>query len=187
VTGPRARLSFTADAIGARLREASRLAGSLRPEDRLQTKVDLSGLAVTSRLREASQSLELCRELGRVDPRLTDDMTAHSASGRFSTQADAAIRRAITERRLLRFWLDGGARVAEPHDYGVRKGKVQLLVYQLNGASRSGRLPDWRWVDLSRATDFEVLEQEFAGPRQASSGRHAGWEQVLLRVASRVP
>src|SRR3569623_3693640 len=107
-------------------------------------------------------------------------MTAHPETGRFSAQADAAIRRAITERRLLRFSLDGGARVAEPHDYGVLKGKAQLLVYQLSGARRSGRLPDWRWVDLTRATDFQVLERSIAGGRASPKGQHAPWEQPFL-------
>jgi len=37
-------------AIEARLREASRLAGSLRPEKRLETKLDLRGPAVAARL-----------------------------------------------------------------------------------------------------------------------------------------
>ncbi len=114
-------------------------------------------------------------------------MTTPPESGTFSDAADAVIRRAISERRLIRFTLDGGARVAEPHDYGVRKGKVQLLVYQLSGASRSGRLPDWRWVDLSRATDFQVLDQAFAGGRDAPSGKHANWEQLFLRVAGPAP
>ena len=34
---------------------------------------------------------------------------------------------AIAERRLISFVYDGRARVAEPHDYGVRNGAVQLL------------------------------------------------------------
>jgi hypothetical protein len=41
-------------AIEVRLRETSRLAGSLRPEHRLATKIDLSGTAVGRRLKEAS-------------------------------------------------------------------------------------------------------------------------------------
>lgn len=180
------KLSFTADAVDQRLREASRLAGSLRPEHRLDTKIDLSGAAVASRLDEASQLLDLCRTFGRLDRRITDDMTSHSESGSFTMAADAAIRRAISERKLIRFSLDGGSRVAEPHDYGVRKGKAQLLVYQLSGVSRSGRLPDWRWVDLSRATDFEVLEKSFAGGRDTGSGGHVVWEQLFLRVENSV-
>jgi len=183
MAGQGGRISFTAQAVDERLRQASDLAGSLRPEDRLLTKIDMSGPAVASRLREASELLGVCREFGRLDSRITDDMTTHSSSGTFTTAADTAIRRAITERRLIRFSLDGGERVAEPHDYGVRKGKAQLLVYQLSGASRSGRLPDWRWVDLSRATDFHVLEQSFPGGRETPKGQHAPWEQLFLRVA----
>jgi len=53
-------------AIGARLREASSLAGSLRPEARLETKIDLGGKAVAARLKEASDLLDLCRTLARA-------------------------------------------------------------------------------------------------------------------------
>lgn len=55
-------------AIEARLREASRLAGSLRPEARLETKLDMSGPAIAARLREASNLLDLCRTLARSKP-----------------------------------------------------------------------------------------------------------------------
>ena len=61
--------SMSAAAIDLRLREASRLAGSLRPEARLSTKVDLSGAGVTARLKEASDLLDLCRALARVGDR----------------------------------------------------------------------------------------------------------------------
>jgi hypothetical protein len=58
------RVDMSPDAIAARLREASRLAGSLRPEARLETKIDMSPAAIAARLREASDLLELCRTLG---------------------------------------------------------------------------------------------------------------------------
>ena len=53
-------------AIEARLREVSQLAGSLRPEDRLTTKIDLSGAGVAKRLKEASDLLDLCRVLAQA-------------------------------------------------------------------------------------------------------------------------
>lgn len=56
-------VDMSANAVDARLREASRLAGPLRPEARLETKLDLSGRAVARRLQEASDLLELCRKL----------------------------------------------------------------------------------------------------------------------------
>jgi len=179
--------SLSAHAVDQRLREVSRLAGSLLPEHRLDTKVDLSGAAVAARLKEASELLELCRTLSMADPGIDEDMTTSSEGGSFSDVTDSLIRRAITEKKLLRFSLDGGARIAEPHDYGVRKGKVQLLVFQLSGASKSGRLPDWRWVDLSRATDFAVLEQSFPGGRPMRSENRVVWEQLFLRVDSPSP
>ena len=52
--------------VEARLREASRLAGSLRPEDRLATKIDLSAAGIAARLKEASDLLETCRALARA-------------------------------------------------------------------------------------------------------------------------
>ena len=52
--------------VEMRLREASHLAGSLRPEDRLSTKLDLTAAGIASRLREASDLLEACRALRRL-------------------------------------------------------------------------------------------------------------------------
>jgi hypothetical protein len=99
---------------------------------------------------------------------------------------DPMIRRAIAGKKLLRFTLDGAERLAEPHDYGIRNGVPQLLVFQIGGASRSGGLPDWRWVDLSRAAGFEILDQTFPGSRAAPSGKHARWDRLFARVDQQV-
>ncbi len=95
---------------------------------------------------------------------------------------DAIIRGAIRDKRLVSFSLHGCVRVAEPHDYGIRNGEPQLLVYQVGGESRSGKLPNWRWVILSHATGFALLDQTFAGGRVAPSGNHSPWERLFLRV-----
>jgi hypothetical protein len=58
-------VDMSAEGIDARLREAGRLAGSLRPEARLDTKIDMSGPAVAARLKQASDLLDLCRALSR--------------------------------------------------------------------------------------------------------------------------
>ena len=67
------KVEMTASAVDSRLRQASGLAGSLRPEARLETKINLSGEAIAARLREASNLLELCRILGRA----RTDVTGH--------------------------------------------------------------------------------------------------------------
>jgi hypothetical protein len=100
-------------------------------------------------------------------------------------EVDEALRRAITGKRLVRFQFHGCVRVAEPHDYGVRNGAVQLLIYQVGGESRSGKLPNWRWIIVSEMSGLEVLEQTFAGGREAPSGGHAKWDELYLRVAGR--
>jgi hypothetical protein len=87
---------------------------------------------------------------------------------------------AIAERRLISFVYDGRARVAEPHDYGVRNGAAQLLVYQIGGQSRSGGLPQWRCVKVAGVSALQILDVKFDGPRDG--GRHHEWEQLFARV-----
>ena len=60
---------MSAEAIAERLRRASEMAGSLRPEHRLETKIDLSGRGIAARLKEASDLLELCQQLARAGAR----------------------------------------------------------------------------------------------------------------------
>jgi len=60
------KVDMSADAVEARLRKASDMAGSLRPEDRLATKLDLRADAVAARLKQASDLLDICRTLARA-------------------------------------------------------------------------------------------------------------------------
>ncbi len=53
------------EAVRARLREASRLA-DLRPERRLDAKLDMSPAGVSRRLEIAAELLALCRDLARA-------------------------------------------------------------------------------------------------------------------------
>jgi hypothetical protein len=87
---------------------------------------------------------------------------------------------AIHEKRLVRFTLGGKARIAEPHDYGVRGGAARLLAYQISGESH-GPLPGWRWIDVARISGLELLERRFAGGRP-TSGRHHQWDVLFARV-----
>ena len=98
-----------------------------------------------------------------------------------AAETDALLRRAIAERRLVRFVFHGAERVAEPHDYGVRNATVQLLVYQIGGKSRSGKLPNWRWIVVGEMSGLEVLEKTFAGGRPTAT--HSRWDQLFARVA----
>ena len=99
-------------------------------------------------------------------------------------EVDALVRLAITQKRLIQFSLQGHPRLAEPHDYGIRGGVPQLLAYQIGGSSKSGKLPDWRWVVLSEVSDLRVFDDSFPGGRCAVYGKHNQWERLFLRVAA---
>lgn len=95
------------------------------------------------------------------------------------TSAVAAIETAIEEKRLLEFVLDGLRRIAEPHVYGIHRGRNQLLFYQVEGESRSGGLPYWRRTDTESLTDLRVLDRTFKGAREKG---HGAWDEILLTV-----
>lgn len=99
-------------------------------------------------------------------------------------QIDGLLRTAIKERRLIRFAYQGKVRIAEPHDYGIQNGAIRLLAYQIGGASVTGRLPAWRWIEVPGISDLEILTKTFPGNRVAPSGTHHTWDQVFARVAA---
>lgn len=99
------------------------------------------------------------------------------------SQRDRLIRQAIREKRLLRFLYTNKVRIVEPHDYGVQKGKVRLLSYQIGGESNTGALPAWRWIDVDRMSDVQVEERHFKGSRGPDSTQHHVWDVLYARVA----
>src|SRR5437016_10106156 len=100
-----------------------------------------------------------------------------------SREVDLLVRAAIAERRLIRFMLNGCLRIAEPHDYGIRNGVCELLVYQIAGQSNSGAIPEWRCVRVAAASRVEMLDRTFAGGRKTPSGQHLRWDRLFARVA----
>jgi hypothetical protein len=116
--------------------------------------------------------------------RLPQHRAGWQAMGAIPSNIDRAIRRAIKQKRLIEFRLHDFVRVGEPHDYGLRNGTVQLLVYQLGGKSHSGGLPDWRCVKVSEISELQLLKATFEGGRVVPSGSHHQWDELYLRVGS---
>ena len=96
---------------------------------------------------------------------------------------DALIRQAIAEKKLLKFDYQDYPRIAEPHVYGRNGGVRQLLVYQVRGGSKSGKLPSWRRVDLRGVFDLLILDETFAGRRDNPSGDHSSWDETFVIVS----
>lgn len=98
---------------------------------------------------------------------------------------DERLRFAIARKRLIEFSYKGARRVAEPHDYGVQKNAVKLLVYQ-HRASIGGRPRDratgWRLLDVPLIIDCTVLDDTFRGSRGDQHDKHYGWDVLYARV-----
>jgi hypothetical protein len=95
---------------------------------------------------------------------------------------DRLLRDAIRSKRLIEFVYQDLRRVAEPHDYGIQNGVQKLLVYQVRGESRSGRLPDWRLVVISSMERVRILDEMFPGSRVKTVDEHKKWDQIFARV-----
>lgn len=88
-------------------------------------------------------------------------------------QAD--IKKAMHDLKLLQFTYRGQQRVAEPHALNMRDGRVQMLGYQIRGASISGGVPIWREFEVDEMQILEVLEERFAGPRTNTPVQTHAW------------
>jgi hypothetical protein len=98
---------------------------------------------------------------------------------------DRGLRAAIAAKRLITFSYQGRPRKVEPHDYGINKGKVRLFCYQVGGESRSGKLPDWRLLEVPDIAGMQVTDESFPGPRTVS-GSHIDWDQLFASVSRKV-
>jgi hypothetical protein len=94
---------------------------------------------------------------------------------------DPLLLSAIERRRMIRLVYHGKDRLVEPHDHGVLNGAVQLLGYQVAGAS-SRPLPNWILMKVNEMGHLEVLEKTFAGGRPTTSGKHLRWDVLFIRV-----
>lgn len=102
------------------------------------------------------------------------------------TNVDGLLRAAIEQKRLVQLVYGSKLRILEPHDYGVYKGSVKLLGYQVGGSS-SGPLPNWRWMEVKSISDIHLLDRTFPGGRRSPSGKHHQWDRLFLRVKPPYP
>lgn len=103
------------------------------------------------------------------------------------SRTDRQLRSAIKTRRLIELQYDGYPRLAEPHDYGVYKGVVTLLAYQVGGGSRSGHVPGWKFFTVSKMAAVRLRRQPFPGGRGSAHRHHLHWETLFMRVTPARP
>lgn len=88
---------------------------------------------------------------------------------------------AIEHKRMIRLVYHRKDRILEPHDHGILNGSVQLLAYQVGGAS-SRPIPNWLLMKAAEITDLDLLDQTFPGGRPTASGKHLKWDKLFIRV-----
>lgn len=98
---------------------------------------------------------------------------------------DDLIRTAIISKNIIEFRYHGYHRIAEPHLFGIHKGRKQLLVYQMAGQSASGSIPGWRRVNVDEMSLAKITSQTFAGQRPYASGEHSDFDAILAVVSDR--
>ena len=128
----------------------------------------------------AAGARERSRGLSLVRGGMTEEGIAGPVSER--PRLDLLIRMAIAHRRIVDLVYDDRRKQVEPHDYGLRNGVPQLLVYQRSGESRSADPTGWRSLKLSSISDFHVKEETFPGRRPADPGRRIVWDRLFTRV-----
>jgi hypothetical protein len=99
---------------------------------------------------------------------------------------DGQLKFAIANKRLVQLSYGGSLRVAEPHDYGIQKGKTRLLIYQRRGSVATTRksADGWRLLDVSKIENCRVLDDTFSGSRGEPHQHHYVWDVLYARVAS---
>jgi hypothetical protein len=91
----------------------------------------------------------------------------------------SVIRNAIANKQVIEFSYKGHIRIAEPHIYGIKNEKRQLLVYQIGGGTSSGGIPDWRRVDLNDISGMKVTQEKFSARQEVKSGNRADWDLII--------
>jgi hypothetical protein len=89
--------------------------------------------------------------------------------------------KAIKQKRLMRLIYHDKVRIIEPHDHGILNGSVQLLAWQVDGAS-SRPLPNWLLMKVDEMVDLTTLAGTFPGGRPTRSGRRIKWDKLFIRV-----
>lgn len=91
------------------------------------------------------------------------------------------ISHAIINVNMIKFIYEKKIRIGEPHVLGITKdNKYQILLWQTEGDSKEGHLPNWRKFNVSKMLELEILEENFGGSRGEDGSR--GFKKVINYV-----
>ena len=68
---------------------------------------------------------------------------------------------AISKKKVITFYYEGGIRIVEPHCHGkTTAGNEGLRAYQVGGYTNSGKY-GWKMYDLNKSKQIEVITESF--------------------------
>jgi hypothetical protein len=83
-----------------------------------------------------------------------------------SEELASRLRKAIHERREVRFYYDGGIRTVEPYVYGaMASGEESLIGYQTGGYSSPSRPHGWCLLEVSKIEGLVLTGRIASGLR----------------------
>jgi hypothetical protein len=93
------------------------------------------------------------------------------------------IRNAIGSKKVIEFYYDGGARIAEPFCYGInRKNNEVLCAYQIGGYSSSGNPEGWKLFKVSEISSLKVTDIVFDGDRKEYNPNDKRMTEIFCNV-----
>jgi len=97
---------------------------------------------------------------------------------------DQLIKEALADKHMLSFTYNGHKRIVEPHIFGIKDNKKEVLCYQTGGTTSEGTdtLPEWRRFKLSRMSSLHVLPDTFDETRRTYTGEHSEWDSKIANV-----
>lgn len=88
----------------------------------------------------------------------------------------------IRNKNFIEFVYNGGKRTVEPHCHGVTTaGNEALRAYQVDGFSESGKM-GWKMFDLDNASNIQILDETFDGPRPGYKKGDRGMSQIYCEL-----
>lgn len=88
---------------------------------------------------------------------------------------------AISEKKTISFEYDGESRIVQPHHYGSCGGTQQLHCYQVEGGSRSGKIPAWRNFKLEKMEKVAKNDNNFS-PQPSYNPSKSHYEKIEKQV-----
>ena len=90
---------------------------------------------------------------------------------------------AISSRKVIRFYYNGGSRTVEPFCYGVGKTANELLrAYQTRGYSESGISIGWKLFQVSKISSLGIVDTHFARNRPKYNPNDSAMTNIYCRV-----